>query len=425
MRTLFLPLGLAVLFFNPSFVQAIDTERASESPTPLSLNTALDLAFHANPALSAARHELEALGATVIQAQVLPNPEISSTIEDTRRATRTTTLLLSQPIELGGKRADRVKAATWGQTAALAELDARRAEIRASVVIAFFDVLVAQERMRLAQSSIELAQRVSSAAARRVVAGKVAPLEEIRARVAEAGVRVEFTLATSELTSARKRLASTWGNPTPRFERAEGELETLPVLPALDDLHARLNDAPQLRRARIEVDRRLALVNVERSRRIPNLTVSLGARRDEELSLNQAIFGISMPVPVFNRNQGNLLESLSRTDKSRDELSATEIRLSNDLAIAYEQLMTARSETETLLREILPGAQSGYDAATRGFELGKFGFMDVLDAQRTLFQAQSQYLRALALTHRSAAEINRILGDVAPDSPLTSAVNLP
>lgn len=425
MRTLFLPLGLAVLFFNPSFVQAIDTERASESPTPLSLNTALDLAFHANPALSAARHELEALGATVIQAQVLPNPEISSTIEDTRRATRTTTLLLSQPIELGGKRADRVKAATWGQTAALAELDARRAEIRASVVIAFFDVLVAQERMRLAQSSIELAQRVSSAAARRVVAGKVAPLEEIRARVAEAGVRVEFTLATSELTSARKRLASTWGNPTPRFERAEGELETLPVLPALDDLHARLNDAPQLRRARIEVDRRLALVNVERSRRIPNLTVSLGARRDEELSLNQAIFGISMPVPVFNRNQGNLLESLSRTDKSRDELSATEIRLSNDLAIAYEQLMTARSETDTLLREILPGAQSGYDAATRGFELGKFGFMDVLDAQRTLFQAQSQYLRALALTHRSAAEINRILGDVAPDSPLTSAVNLP
>lgn len=425
MRTLLLPLGLAVLFFNPSLVLAVGSERASEAPTPLSLQTALDLAFQANPELLAARHELEALGATVIQAQLLPNPEISSAIEDTRRATRTTTLLLSQPIELGGKRADRVKAAAWGQTAALAELDARRAEVRASVVIAFFDVLVAQERVRLAESSVELAQRVSAAAARRVVTGKVAPLEETRARVSEAGVRVEYTVASRELSSARKRLASIWGNPIPRFALAEGKLEPLPTLPVLDDLRARLSDAPQLRRARIEVDRRLALVDVERSRRVPNLTISLGARRDEELSLNQAVFGVSMPVPVFNRNQGNLLESLSRTDKSRDELSATEIRLSNDLGMAYEQLITARSEADLLLREILPGAQSGYDAATRGFELGKFGFLDVLDAQRTLFQAQSQYLRALALAHRSAAEINRILGDVTPASPLTPAVNLP
>ena len=146
------------------------------------------------------------------------------------------------------------------------------------------------------------------------------------------------------------------------------------------------------------------------------MTVSLGARRNEELGINQAILGVSIPIPIFNRNQGNLLEALHRTDKARDELTASEIRLSNELAEAHERLNTARQEVESLQRDILPGAQSAYDAATRGFELGKFSFLEVLDAQRTSFQAKSQYLRALAEAHRSAAEIERILGAASPDS---------
>lgn len=429
MRKRLLPFGLAALFFNPSFAQTVDAgrggtyetgdvsaPRVTEPAAPLTLKAALELAFGANPELSAAGRELEALEATIIQAQVRRNPEIATSIDDTRRATRTTTLQVNQPIELGGKRAARIEAAERGRDAASADLDAKRAEIRAAVVAAFFDVLVAQERLRLAHASVELAQRATAAASRRVAAGKVSPVEETRARVAEASVRVELTLAGSELVTARKRLASTWGNAIPRFERAEGDPEALPPLPALADLNNRLAASPNLLRARIEVDRRLALAEVERSRRVPDLTVSLGARRNEELGLNQAIFGVSIPIPVFNRNQGNLLEALHRTDKARDELSAAGIRLSNELAVAYERLNTARQEVETLRRDILPGAQSAYDAATKGFELGKFSFLDVLDAQRTSFQAKSQYLRALAEAHRSAAEIERILGEALPSS---------
>ena len=157
----------------------------------------LELALGANPELSAASRELEALDATITQAHVRPNPELSTLFEGTRPATRTTTLQLNQPIELGGKRGARIEAAERGRDAASLELDAKRAEIRAAVRAAFFDVLVAQERLRLAQASVELAQRATAAAARRVTAGKVSPVEETRARVAEAGVRVEFAMATS------------------------------------------------------------------------------------------------------------------------------------------------------------------------------------------------------------------------------------
>jgi cobalt-zinc-cadmium efflux system outer membrane protein len=409
-----LALPLAAWAQTPQTGLDAGAPRASEPTAPLTLKAALELALGANPDLSAAGRELEALDATITQAQVRPNPEFSALIEDTRPATRTTTLQLNQPIELGGKRGARIEAAERGRDAASLELDAKRAEIRAAVTAAFFDVLVAQERLRLAQASVELAQRATAAAARRVTAGKVSPVEETRARVAEAGVRVEFAMAASEMTTARRRLAATWANPSPRFERAAGDPEALPPLPALADLNARLAASPSLLRAKIEVERRQALAKVERSRRVPDLTVSLGAKRNEELGLNQAIFGVSMPIPVFDRNQGNLLEALHRTDKARDQLSAAEIRLLNELAVAYERLSTARQETASLRRDVLPGAQSALDAATRGFELGKFSFLDVLDAQRTLFQARAQSLRALAEAHRSAAEIERILGDTPP-----------
>lgn len=438
MRRYIWPLGLSVLFFNPSYAQIMDAVRdfpvatsslstppVTESVVPLTLKAALGLALGANPELAAAAHELEAVEAMILQAQVRPNPEIATSIEDTRSATRLTKLQLSQPVELGGKRAARINAAERGRDAASAELDTKHAEIRAVVVTTFFDVLVAQERLRLAQASVELAKRVSIAASRRVMAGKVSPVEEIRARVAEATVKVELTLSESELASARKRLAGTWGNTRPRFERAEGNLDTLPLLHTLADLNSRLIASPSLLRARVEIDHRLALAEIERSQRIPDVTVTLGVQRNRDLGLNQAVLGVSIPIPVFDRNQGNLLEALYRTDKARDELSATRIRLFNVLAQAHESLHAARQEVELLQRDILPGAQSVYDAATKGFELGKFSFLEVLDAQRTSFQSQSQYLRALAKAHQSAAEIERILGETSPNLTWAPAATQP
>lgn len=387
------------------------TSRAAEPAGPITLQAALALAMASNPDLSAAQYELQAVEATVLQANVLPNPSLEVAVEDRRRETRESTLQLSQPIELGGKRSARMSAAERSRDAAAAELNAKRAEVRSGVITAFFDVLVAQERMRLAQESSELAQKATSAASRRVAAGKVSPVEETKARVEESSVRLELSQARSELASARKRLSATWGNSAPRFERADGELTTLPPMPEIAGMTQRLTQAPALARARYEVDRRQALAQVESSRRIPDMTVSLGVKRSEELGRNQAIVGLSVPLPFFDTNRGNVLESLRRVDKARDELAATEVRLDSELAEAYERLNVSRQEAESLQKEVIPGAQSAFDAATKGFEFGKFGFLDVLDAQRTLLQAKSQYLRALSEAHRAAADFDRILGE--------------
>ncbi len=382
-----------------------------EAGGPLTLAAALDLALQANPDITVALREREASEGAVIQGRARPNPSIEYLVEDTRSTTRTTTVQINQPIELAGKRSARIAIAERGRDLADIELATRRAEIRAAVISTFFDVLSAQERTRLAKETVILAERATEAVSKRVIAGKVSPVEETKARVAEAGVRVELAQAQGELRFARQRLTGLWGNPIPLFERAEGDVDSLPPVPSSDAVEQRIEVSPILKRASVEITRRTSVTALERARRIPDPTISVGMKRAEELGRDQLIVGVSIPIPVLDSNRGNLLEALKREDKARDEYTALRVRLTGDVLQARERLSNSRLELESLQRDVLPGAQLAYENATKGFELGKFSFLDVLDAQRTLFQARSQYLRALTDTHRASAEIDRLLAD--------------
>lgn len=423
MRTLFVPLAMLAMAVPPVHSQtipvvspAVAAVRTQEPAGPLTLQAAVELALRANPGLSAAARERDATEAAIVQAGAWPNPVLEAQVEDLRRDNRTTTLLLNQPIELGGKRAARVTAAERARDQAASALGARRAEVHAAVVTGFFDVLATQERVRLAHDSIALAQTATRAATNRVAAGKVAPLEATRAGVAEAGIRVELLQAEGALRTARQQLAALWGNPQPRFMQADGALDRLPQAPPAGALQMRLADAPVVRQARLEVERRRALSDLEQAKRVPDVTVSLGAQRvpasegDPGGRRNQVVVGLSVPLPIFDSNRGNLAEALSREDKARDELAAAELQLGADVAQADERLRAARATAQTLQRDALPGAETAWRTATRGFELGKFGFLEALDAQRTLFQLRAQYLQAVAEAHRAAGELARLLG---------------
>ena len=386
---------------------------AVEPAAPLTLAQAVELALAANADLAVAAREVEATQAALVQGHARPNPELSAQVEDLRTATRTTTLLLNQPIEMGGKRAARIDAAQRELDIAVADVRTRRAELRGAVVVAFHAVLAAQERVKLSADSSDLARRASEAAAKRVQAGKVSPVEETKARVAEAGARLEAAQAQSELRAARQGLAATWGNLAPRFERAEDSGVALepPPLPPAESIAARVVASPALARARIEVQRRQARAEIERGKGVPDLTVSVGVKRDNEAGRTQAIVGLAVPLPLFDTNRGGLQEALRREDKARDEFAAAQLRLHGEALQAHERLAALRTEAQLLHTDVLPGAQSAFDAAVKGFELGKFGFLDVLDAQRTLFEARSRHLRALAEAQRAAADIDRLLGD--------------
>lgn len=388
------------------------TATAGVASPALTLAQAIQFARDSNPELSAARREVEAVEGARIQAGVFQNPTLSVELEDPRRDTRTTTFMLSQPLELGGKRSARVAAAERAVEVARVQLEAKEAELRADVTAAFFATLIAQERVRLAQASLDLAHTGSQAAWKRVTAGKVSPVEETKAKVAEANVRLELVQARGELQTNLQLLRALTTRTT-GLEAVDGNALAMPPPPSPEALEERIANAPAMRQARLEVRRFGALSDLERAKRLPDITVSAGAKRAQESGRSQAVIGISVPLPVFDTNRGNIVEALRRQDKAEDEAQALALRLRADVGAARQRHLTATSEVTALRAEILPGAQSAFDAATRGFELGKFSYLDALDAQRTLLQARSQYLRSLADAHRSITDLDRLLGGPA------------
>ncbi|WP_024815611.1 TolC family protein [Acidovorax sp. JHL-3] len=383
---------------------------ATAPATPLSLTKAIELALEGSPEVAAATRQWEATEGQVLQGRARPNPELAYSLEDARSRTRTQSWQLNLPVELGGKRAARTKAAEKSREQAQAQLNELKAALRANVATAYFDVLTAQERLVLAKDSVALAKSSTDTVAKRVAAGKVSPVEESKARVAEAGIRVELAQAASEQRNALSRLFALLGKIEAPFTVLEGKAENLPPVPKLADLQSLISSSPAVVLARIEVDRRKALTDLEQSKRVPDITVSAGIQRSNETQRNILLFGVSVPLPVFDRNQGNLLEALKLEDKARDELQGATVRLHSEVAQAQERLSTIAAEVQSLRQDVLPGAKSAYDAATIGFENGKFNFLEVLDAQRTYFTAKSQYLKALGEAHRAAADVDRLLG---------------
>jgi len=395
---------------GPAVGERAPQSAAAAAAEPLSLAKAIELALEGNPEVAAAKRQWEATEGQVLQGRSRPNPELAYSLEDTRSKTRTQSWQLNLPVELGGKRAARTKAAEKTREQAQAQLAELQATVRANVAAAYFDVLTAQERLVLARDSAALAKSSTDTVSKRVAAGKVSPVEESKARVAEAGVRVELAQAASEQRNALSRLFALLGRIDAPYTVLEGKAENLPSVPSLADLQPLISSAPGVVLARIEVDRRKALTALEQSKRVPDVTVSVGMQRSNETQRNVLLFGVSVPLPIFDRNQGNLLEALKLEDKARDELQAATVRLHSEVAQGQERLSTITAEVQSLQQDVLPGAKSAYDAATIGFENGKFNFLEVLDAQRTYFTAKSQYLKALGEAHRAAADIDRLLG---------------
>ena len=410
MRNLLLPLGLAALLLSPLVAPAQPATTPISHVPRLTLEQAQDLAAARSFELAAAQRELDASGGGVRQAGALRNPELNATVEDTRSATRTTTTTLGFPLELGGKRVARVSAAERFRDLARAQLAEARAKVRAGVISAYFSTVVAQERVKLADDSADLATRAADVVGKRVTAGKTSPVDATRARVDSANAQLELADARAELHSAKQALATTWGATSPHFDAVDGDIGLAPARASVADLLQQVEAAPALISGRIEIDRRKALVGVERSKAVPDLVVTAGVKRDNELGRTQAVIGISIPLPLFDRNQGAVYEASQRAEKAQDEYEATRVRLIAEVNQAATRLATAQTSLQTIGETVLPAAQQAYDASTTGFEAGKFGFLDVIDSQRSLLQARARYLNTLSSAWQAATAIDRVLG---------------
>jgi cobalt-zinc-cadmium efflux system outer membrane protein len=426
------PLGNDLPVYSPPENDQSDTTPASEPKEELSeeitLRQALALALMHNPELAASTWDVRSGEARIIQAGLFPNPEFDVEVEnfggsrEVENPDGTTdslkrfdeyeaTFLLSQLIEIGGKRSKRKQVATSEHDLLGWDFEAKRLDTITEVTNAFIDLLGLQERMVLTDNLVDLSQDVFNTVSERVKAGKVSPVEETRAKVALSTIRIEQERVKRELEAGRKRLAATWGSNTPRFQRAAGDLETITALPPYESLISRISQNPDIARWDVEIEQREAALSLEKAQRLPDLTIAGGVRYLDESDDQVYVMGMSLPLPFFNRNQGAIREASNELQKAREERTAAEVNAIATLDEVYQTLLSSYTEVTILRDTILPGAESAFNASNEGYLEGKFSYLDVLDVQRSLFDADDTYINSLVVYHKALTSLERLIGE--------------
>lgn len=374
---------------------------------PLALGQAIELALQRHPALRAGAYDLALAQARAAQAGLRPNPELAFE----REGSLETTLSLGQVIELGGQRSRRVDAALAGLDLAGVEQYARQLDVLAGVTTAFIDVVAMQERVRFAGHSRELAQRTLDAVSARVAAGRTPEAERSRARIALLRAGLDERQAGSALRGARHALSSLWGEAEPGFGSAQADFFALPPVVPLADLVARIERNPQITRFASQLRLQQAQLRLAKAQARPNLVLSLGVKRLEEEGDTALVAGFSLPLPLFDRNQGTIREAGLRLTQTGAEREAALIHLRATVFALHAQLAAARERSVVLREEAAPQARIALEQTRYGYDRGRFSFLELATAQQELLALESAAIDAAADYHRLLAELERITGE--------------
>jgi len=399
-----------------------ESSTESEFKGTLSLRDALSLALTRNPGLAVFSYEMRIQEANALQASLFPNPELDAEVENFAGSSSLNgfqgsefTLSVGQLIELGGKRQKRTQVAVLGADLAAWDYEAAKLNIFVDVVTMFTEVLVVQQRINLQNELVNVAEAFLQTIQQRVKAGRVSPAEAIRAKVVLSTTKIDLERLYKELQSARKRLAATWGSIEPQFDSAIGNLDTVFSLPALEQLYPLISKNPDIGRWAVEMQQRDAELALEKAQRIPDPVIGGGYRRLNESGDNAIVMGISLPLLFFDRNKGNIQAAEYRKLQVAQQKRAVEIVLNTRLAEIYNTLSASYNEITTLRKNVIPEAKNAFDLINKGYLMGKFGFLEVLDTQRTLFEVRSQHLNVLKEYHQDVAKMERLIGQKLSD----------
>jgi cobalt-zinc-cadmium efflux system outer membrane protein len=284
-------------------------------------------------------------------------------------------------------------------------MEVKKADLVSGAAQAFWDVLADQERLKNQKEMTRLARQSYSIVVDRVAAGKVSPVEQTRAAVTLASVQLEEERQLRELAAAKDRLSALWGGTADEYGGVEGQFEIPSVVRGAAESCVEQN--PDIALADAAVDSQLAALSLEKAARKPDITFSAGFRRLNFENISAWVVGASIPIPVFDRRQGAIAEARIRLDKARSERRAAGWRLRAGLVQARHDHDIALLEFKSLTETALPAAKEALAAIEEGYRLGKFEYLNVLDAQRTYAELQRRYIEAVASGMKAVVRMER------------------
>lgn len=407
---------LFVLFIIISFIIDGYAQKNSETIT-ITLNEAVDTALINNPNLKAYLYEINSLEGLKIQAGLFPNTETDFEIEDFLGGKELSgfegaqyTLSAVQLFELGGKRSSRVNYAESQINSAKGNYQLIMLDVIAQVKSAFIELFKIQNQIKLQQNFIQINEEIFTTISERVKAGRTSPAEESKVKVALINSKLELQRLQRDYESQVTKLNSLLGTTGKNLVPVTNLFEILFTPPDKMEILENLDSIPSIKNLSYEIDARKALLDFEETQGIPDLTASLGLRYINELKTNSLVAGVSIPLPIFNRNQGNIESAEVKLRQMDEIIKSQKLFVASTLKTSINNHLNAYNNAVQIRENILPESEKAYDITRQGYLQGRFAFIDLLDAQRTLFDTQAQYLLELSDYYNSIIEIENITG---------------
>lgn len=382
------------------------------SQSTLSLERALVMGGAISPSIAAEVAGVDVATTSRLLARLRPNPEVSVEAENLAgsgayRGLRSveTTVRMALPLELGGKRPARIAVANSQIDRARIGLAIARADLELAIRQSFADAAAAELRLAIALDQANLAEQAARTARVRVTAGVASPIEQQRAEVLRINAQTQAERAERINSTALANLSRLLGQPIDApLDRTwlgnigtYGPTETVATRATLAYVAA----AADVRVASAQV--RLA-----RAQRIPDVTVSAGARRLAASNDIAAVVGVAVPIPFFNNGRAAVAqaEALQTQAEARQQVALLEAE--RQIASARTDSANAAATARTLSGPALTAAAEAARIARIGYGAGKLSQLELLEAERTLAQTRIDAVDALAAYHDAEARLRRL-----------------
>lgn len=377
----------------------VSAELAPESPSggetsQWSLDVLESIALQQNPAvLQASASAHKAMGYRN-QVGRKPNPLVGyqgSQLAD--RGTDQHVAFIEQDIVLGDKLQKNERVLSQEIQSQLWEVETQRFRVLTDVRQRFYEALAAQRRIELAtEFEVVAAQGVSFAESRMTAKEGTRP-EVLQAEIQLKQIQLQRQQADAAFTGAWKRLMATAGMPVDGKGNLAGQLPSSVEPRDWDGVKAQmLSSSPELQGARARLSRARANVDRQNAQAIPNVSLLVGAGRDNGTGSGMLNTQIGIPLPVHNRNEGNIAAAQAEFCRASQDVRRTELSIESRLAEAIVEFESASAAVDQYQLEILPRAKETLSLAEQAYKAGEFDFLQVLVARKTFFDANLEFV---------------------------------
>ena len=394
----------------------------------ITIEQAVQEAIQNNPGLQAERLGVPVADAAVVTARLRPNPVVSASTDhldwlgtgfsDVNGAGPTETALrIDIPFERGHKREYRVDTAGYARKIAEARVADSIRRLRLDVTLACIDVLEAQARLDLARDNLKSLEGVVQLNETRLRGGAIPAVELTRSRVAMLQFRSNVKTSELGLTTARIKLQTLLGRPPGQAPVEISDPLKIPIptaVPVLDQIQLRaLSARPDIQAARLDQARSQAELRLQLANGKVDYTAGAEYRRQQGINGtgNSVGFFVSVPLPVFNKNQGEIARVTSEEVQLQKQIDALQSQVSGEVSGAYREYETARQLIADIESDLLGLSQEARDTTTYVYQAGAGSLLDVLDAQRAFNETMSTYYEAQADYRRAVSRLASVVGD--------------